>query len=269
MREARPTSVLSLSAALVAGCAQISAESEIRTVVRPDARAILTEHRVAQVALEARWTQRGRALELELRELRSCRTVEHLPARQEERIVRRPDAMIYWEYALATVALGVSALAFARPELFAAEPTWDDELGEYRRDPKTGYRVGGVLTAVGAGFLAAGIVDSVRARDQVRRSDVVALHEGPIRPCDPPGGPAGGRSLELAIGERALAGVTDADGRVRFLLPEMSQETDESPRTITATVRVGPRGALPISLVVPFGQTETAPHTGTVQSGLL
>jgi hypothetical protein len=262
----RISAVVSAGAALVAGCAQISSAVELHTVVRPDARPTLREDRVRAVALEARWIQRGRELELELRELRSCTLVEHLPARQVERTVRRPDAMIFWEYGLAAVALGVSALAFARPELFAAEPTFDTGAMEYRRDPKTGYRLGGVFTAIGTGFLAAAIVDTVRARDRVRASDTIAVREGPLRPCDPPDGPAGGRKLELVVGERAQGGVTDADGRARFLLPELSQEPDEAPRTIAASVRAGTAGALPISLVVPFSHTADAPHTGAVQS---
>lgn len=262
----RIAAVLGAGAALLAGCAQISSESVIETVVRPDARPILREDRLSAVALELRWVQRGRDLELELRELRGCRTVEHLPARQVERVIRRPDAMIYWEYGLAAAALGVSALAFARPELLAAEPTYDPATMQYRRDPKTGYALGGVFLGVGTGLLTAAIVDTVRARDRVRTSETVAVREGPVRPCDPPDGPASGRGVELVVGERAFSGVSDADGRVRFALPELSREPDEAPSSLAATVRVGFAGALPISLVVPFAHTTDAPHTGVVQS---
>src|SRR5690606_38483551 len=154
---------------------------------------VARETKIVQRALEARWSQRGADLEVDLRELRMCQTVTHLPARQEERIVRRADAMIYWEYGLAAVALGVSALAFARPELFAPEPTYDAERMQYVRDSKAGYVAGGLFSAVGAGLLAAGVIDSVRARDQVRRSDAVALRAGPVQACEPPEVPAGGR----------------------------------------------------------------------------
>lgn len=271
MREVRPIqAALGLVAALAAACSQITSESEIRTIVRPDARPLVEETKVVAVAVEARWSQRGRDLTVDLREHRSCQKVAHLAARQEERIVRKPDAMIYFEYGLAAVALGVSALAFARPELFAAEASYDEDRMQYIRDPKTGRRVGGVFTAVGLGLLTAGIVDSVRARDRVVVSDTVALREGPVQPCEPPEAPASGRAVELAVGEQTLAGTSDGEGRVRFVLPaesEMSPETDPSPRALAATLRVGFAGALPITLVAPYADTAAAPHTGTVQSG--
>ena len=189
--------------------------------------------------------------------------------------MRRADGMIYWEYGLAAVALGVSALAFARPELFAAEPAYDPERGHIRRDPTTGYRLGGLLGAIGSGFLTAAVVDTVRARDQVRRSDAVALREGPVHPCDPPTSPAGGRGVELVVGDRTLAGTSDPDGRVRFELPaeapenDMSEQPDDSLRPIAASLRVGFVGALPLALIAPYAQTLAAPHTGTVHSGPL
>ena len=271
MREVRPIqAALGLVAALAAACSQITSESEIRTIVRPDARPLIEETKVVARALEARWSQRGRDLAVELRELRSCQKVEHLAARQEERIVRKPDAMIYFEYGLAAVALGVSALAFARPEVFAAEAKYDEDRMQYIRDPKTGRRVGGLFAAAGVGLLTAAIVDSVKARDRVVVSDTVALREGPVQPCDPPTGPASGRAVTLIMGAHNLAGTTDDEGRVRFVLPadgEMSPETDPSPRALAATLQVGFAGALPITLVAPYAHTADAPHTGTTQSG--
>lgn len=271
MREVRPLSAtLGLVAALVAGCSQITSESEIRTIVRPDARPVLEETKVVARALEARWSQRGRDLSVELRELRSCQKVAHLAARQEERIVRKPDAMIYFEYGLAAVALGVSALAFARPGLFAAEAKYDEDLMQYIRDPKTGRRVGGLFAATGVGLLTAGIIDSVKARDRVIVSDAVALREGPVQPCDPPSGPASGRAITLILDAQNVTGTTDDEGRVRFVLPaeaEMSPETDLSPRALAATLQVGFAAALPITLVAPYAHTADAPHTGTTQSG--
>ncbi|HEY8376578.1 MAG TPA: hypothetical protein VIK91_08820 [Nannocystis sp.] len=262
----RIATVVSLGAVFVTGCAQIATSRTVETVVAPGARPIRSEDRVSAVALEARWSQQGRDFALELREIRSCRLVEHLPVREIERVTRTPDGMLFWEYGLAAAALGVSALAFARPELLAVEPTYDPMTREYRRDPKTGYRLGGVFTGIGVGFLTAAIVDTVRARDRVATRDVVAVREGPVHPCDPPDAPAAGRSLELVVGDRALPGVTDADGRVRFILPEMSSGTDEPPRTIAAAVRLGLGAALPISLVVPYAHTADAPHTGAVRS---
>jgi hypothetical protein len=262
----------SLVGALNPGCAQIAAESEIHTVVRPDAQPIARETKVVQRALEARWSQRGAELEVDLRELRMCQTVTHLPARQEERIVRRPDAMIYWEYGLAAAALGVAALAFARPELFAPAPTYDAERMQYVRETKAGYVAGGLFTGLGVGLLTAGIVDSVRARDGVRRSDTVALRAGPVAACEPPEVPASGRAVELVIGGQAFARTTDRDGRVRFTLPaegEADPELEPSTRAVAATLQVGFVGGLPLTLVAPYAQTAQAPHTGAVRSGPL
>lgn len=275
MFEVRPSSAaLGLVAALAAACSQITSVTEIHTTVRPDARPVVTETKIVGSALEARWSQRGRELEVDLRELRMCMSIDHLPARQEERIVRKPDAMIYWEYGLAAVALGVSALAFARPELFAAAPRYDAERMAYIRDPKTGYAIGGVFTAVGSGFLTAAIVDTVRSRDRVRTSDAVALREGPVQPCDPPAVAAGGRAITLAIGEQALVGTTDQDGRARFFLPaeaasELSPETASPARTIAAALQLGFAGTVLITLVAPYAHTAEVPHTGTAQSGPL
>lgn len=246
MPPTRPLSAATcLLGALSVGCAQFSAETEVRTTVTPGAAPILRETRAIAAELEARWTQRGDTLDVELLEHRLCTTVARVPARREERTIRRPDAMIYWEYGLAAVALGVSALAFARPGAFAAV-TFNRDTGVYERDLRTGYTLGGVFAAVGTGFLIGGIVDTARSRDRVRVSDTSVLREDPAAPCDPPTAPAPGRPIELVVAGVAVPGVTDDAGRVRFTLPASAIPADGFVMT-PAALRVPLAPDLPIA----------------------
>lgn len=265
MAATRPIyAALAVLGALPAGCARFSEETTVRTVAVPGAAPILRETRVVAAELEARWEQRAAEVDVALFEHRSCQTVARVPARREERTVRRPDATIYWEYGLAAVALGVSALAFARPGAFAAV-TYDKDAGAYVRDPKTGYALGGGFAAVGAGFLTGAIIDTVRARDQTRVLDATLLKEEPVAPCEPPVAPAGGRTVELVIGARSIAGATDDAGYVRFSLPpDLALPADAE--LVPAALRVPAARDLPISLVLP-ARAAAAPHTGVVRGG--
>lgn len=263
MPATRPLSA-ALALLLSAGCARFSAETEVRTTEVAGAAPILRETRVVEAVLEARWTQRGGELDVELLEHRRCQQVARVPARREERTIRRPDAMIYWEYGLAAVALGVSALAFARPEAFAAV-SYDKDTGTYSRDPKTGYSLGGVFAAAGTGFLVGGIVDSVRARDRLRVIDTTVLRTDPPQPCDPPVVAASGRPIELHVAGRQVPGVTDGEGRVRFVLPADLAAAAEV-QLLPAALRVPLAPELPISLTPP-SRPAAAPHTGTVRAG--
>lgn len=264
MPATRPLSAaLALIGALPVGCAQFSAETQVRTIELPGAAPILRETRVIEAELEARWSQRGSELDVELLEHRRCQDVARVPARREEKTIRKPDAMIYWEYGLAAVALGVSALAFARPEAFAAV-SYDKDTGVYSRDPKTGYSLGGVFAAAGTGFLIGGIVDSVRARDRLRVIETTVLKTDPPRPCDPPLAPANGRPIALHVAGRQIPGVTDDEGRVRFVVPAELVAPPEV-QLLPASLQVPLAPELPISLVPPSRPTP-APHTGTVRA---
>lgn len=251
-----------LCGALASACAQMTIQTEAHTAVAPDAAPLHRETRVVDVELEARYTQRGAQLDVELGERRACQTVDTLPARRVERTIRRPDAMVYWEYGLAAVALGLATLAFVRPEAFAAV-TYDQMTNTYVRDPKTGYAIGGVFTAVGTGFLIGGIVDTVRSRDSVRTVDATVRREGPVAPCEAPTVPAAARQLELVVGEARLLAVTDLDGRAHFVLPE--RPPDEPPQSLLAVLRVALAFELSIPLVAPYAQSAATPNTGTLR----
>jgi hypothetical protein len=269
--------------ALATGCATVSATPRVTTTA--GARPVSVERRVVERALEASWLQRGDTLAVTLTEHRRCQLVEHLPAVREERSVRRADAAIYFEYAAAAVLLGLAAFSFARPELFAAPEV--DEAGHPRRDPKTGRALGGVLTALGAGALGAGIYDTVRTRDRTRRGEVVALRAGPTGECEGGPQPASLRQVELWLGGFRGHGVTDLDGRVRFLLPgpEFWPEAPEvaaapaftglddgaapprpGPREWRGTLRTGLDRSLSIAVVVPYDATVADPRTGSART---
>jgi len=262
----------------LAGCAQISETTRQHTV--PHGEPLSIERKVIERQLEARWVQRGDSVAIELIEHRRCQVVERVAAVRTEHLIRRADAAIYWEYGLATVLLGLAAFSLARPELFAVpEPVAGGEL----RDPKTGRRLGGVFMGLGAAALGAGIYDSVRARDRVRRSDVVVLRPGAAGDCDAPSLPASGRKLELQFGEHRSHATTDLEGRARFMLPgeEHWPTPDPAPadepagmdgapvpqrRRWAGILRVGLERSVVLEVVVPYEQTALAPSSGAAMS---
>lgn len=275
---------LAAAASLLGGCAQISAITELRTVPVSGVPPLSIERRVVERQVEARWSQRGDTLSVELLEHRRCQVVEHVAAVREEHSVRRADAMIYWEYAAAAVMLGLAGIAFARPDLFAVpEP---DVGGKTRRDPTTGRTLGGVFLGLGGAALGAGIYDTVRARDRVLRSNTVALRPGPAANCDAPTVPAAQRRLELQLGPFNSQVVTDLEGRARFLLPGTelwppepeADATDASnqpnateggrppTRRWRGTLQVGLERSVEVEVVLPYDQTATVPSTGAAMS---
>jgi hypothetical protein len=268
------------------GCAQISATTEVRTVPVAGARPLSIERRVIERQVEARWLQRGDTLAIELIEHRRCQVVERIAAVREEHSVRRADAAIYWEYGLAAVLLGLAAFSFARPDLFAAPE--DDPAGE-KRDPKTGYRLGGVFAGLGAAALGAGVYDTVRARDRVYRSDTVALRTGPAADCEQPSVPASQRRLALQLGEFRSHVSTDLEGRARFVLPGPELWPEQAPAPVdemigvdgadeanaparaqqrrwAGTLTVGQGRSVALEVVLPYEATAQVPSTGAGMS---
>ena len=278
-----------LCVALVAGtgCATISTSQATRTL--PGGCTLDVSRRVSERQLEARWVQRGDSLALELVEHRHCQAVERVAVTRELTDVRRADAGIYFEYAAAAVLLGLSALSFARPELFAVQPTTRDVDGRIVRDPKTGYTLGGVFLGLGAGALGAGIYDSVRARDRVHRREEVAVLPGPAADCETPTLPASRREIELQLGAHRGRGVTDLDGKIHFTLPgpELWPAQAQAPvpapgidglddgavvpgqRTWAGTLRAGMARELAIEVVLPYEATRTTPRSGVARSPMM
>lgn len=262
----------------LAGCAQISVSSELRTVPVAGARPLSVERKVVERQLEVRWLQRGDSLTIELIEHRRCQVVERVAAVREEHQRRRADGAIYWEYGVAAVLLGLAAFSFARPDLFAVPEATDEGV---RRSPKTGYALGGVFTGLGMGALGVSIYDSVRARDRVLRSDTVMLRPGPAADCDSPSLPASQRKLELQLGDSRSHAVTDLEGRARFVLPaptlwpaaveEAAPELDGVPtrapaRRWAGVLKVGLQRSVAVEVLLPYEHTAVVPGTGAAMS---
>lgn len=264
------------------GCATISSEQSVRTVA--DGRTLDVQRRVTERQLEARWMQRGDSLSIELVEHRHCQQIERVAVTRELTDVRRADAGIYFEYAAAAVLLGLSALSFARPELFAVQSR--DVDGRIYRDPKTGYALGGVFLGLGAGALGAGIFDTARARDRVHRREEVAVRPGPAADCETPTLPASRRQIELQLGAHRGRGVTDLEGRVHFELPGPELWPEDAAPSAPMTMEGGDDGAtrrklwkgvlragmareLTIEVVLPYEVTRTTPQTGVAQSPMM
>lgn len=263
MPPSRPLpAVLALCGVASGGCAQISAETRSVVHVAPDARPLFSATSQAHAQLEVRWSQRGRDVELELLEHRTCLTTSLVPARRDDRIVRRPDAMIYWEYGLAALALGLSVASFVRPESFSTV-RYDSDLGLYERDRKTGYRLGGIFAAIGTGFLIGGIVDAVRSRDLVRSVDTTTTQVGPAQPCATPTVPASRRAVELALGPVVLTGASDDKGKARFSLPPELAAEPAAP--LPVSLLVGP-DTLVLPLLTPGAQPGAPSHEGALQA---
>lgn len=272
----------------LAGCAQISETTRVRTLTVPGPRLLSSTQTVIERQLEVRWVQRGDSLSVELLEHRRCRVVERVMVAREEHRTRRADAAVYWEYGLATVLLGLAAFSFARPDLFAVPaPVPGGEL----RDPKTGYKLGGVLMGLGTVALGAGIYDTIRARDHRRRSDVVELRPGPTVECAEPSLPATVRKLELQLGDYRSHATTDLEGRAHFALPGpelwppvapadepvdepagMDSAGDDSDavtprrRRWAGVLDVGLGRSVAFEVVLPYEQTALAPSSGAAMS---
>lgn len=218
----RPSAIVALATGLVlgAGCAQIRSTSKVEIITRAKAEPIVLGPPYGQVTaqgVDTRWQQDGDRLEIHLAETRRCSAVRHEPVVRIERITRTAGGALYWEYGLAAVTLGLGLTGLIRPELFSQRSVNAD--GESVEDLRAGYRVGGIFTGISAVALGAGIYDTVRARDEVRYSDAYRVHVGGATECGEPSVPLGEHSVELIIGKWRSEEPTDADGRVRFLLP--------------------------------------------------
>lgn len=259
------------------GCATISTTARVRTL--PGGKTLAVQRHVVDRQLEARFVQQGDSLAIELVEHRRCQTVSRVAVAREATDVRRADAAVYVEYGLAAVLLGLSALSFARPELFAVQQR--NTEGRLYREEKTGYALGGVFLGLGTAALGAGIYDTVRARDRVQRYETVAVMPGPAVECEAPTLPASQRQLELQLGAHRGRGVTDLEGRVNFTLPgpeTWPEAESEAPgsgldgepvirrRAWKGTLRAGLARDMAIEVVLPYDATLTTPQAGVTRT---
>jgi hypothetical protein len=213
------------------------------------------------------WVQMGPRVLVELREQPVCATVSHVPVMRIENIERKARGFIAWDFALFGLTGGLAAVAFARPQSFS--PRLVDSEGNYVVEPTVAYVTGGVFAGIATILLAAGIVNSIKARDEIRYAEAYEVEYGAEEPC------AGmeeqlalrERELELAIaeGEIVITGRSDEQGRARFELPVAWPEDiglPEGPKVPATIAIVGEIRTLAIDLRVPWWNEMIDAHTG-------
>lgn len=215
-----------LSAALVlaTGCAQLETRTTIEVVPRPelDPKWLGEAKTVVGRDLTVAWSQTLSTLEFEVNEARRCRAVLHEPVDRVESIDHTvKHGGLYWEYGVGAALLAVGLAALIKPEAFSNRAV--DANGNTSRDTTTGYRLGGIFTALGAGVVGIGVYDTVRSRDSVTTTRAYRLTSGEPTPCISPSGPRTETEVEIVIGPWTSSARTDAQGRVQFGLPSEAE----------------------------------------------
>lgn len=211
-----------LCAALVmaTGCAQLETRSTVEIVPRPelDPKWLGEAKTVVGRDLTVEWSQSLSTLEFQVQEARRCRAVLHEPVDRVESIDHTvKHGGLYWEYGVGAALLAVGLAALIKPEAFSNRAV--DSNGNTSRDTTTGYRLGGIFTALGAGVVGIGVYDTVRSRDSVSTTRAYRLTSGEPTPCISPSGPRTATEVEIVIGPWTSSAKTDAQGRVQFGLP--------------------------------------------------
>ncbi len=205
---------------LVGGCAQIQTTSVVEIVPKEGAAAVVIGPPAAAITARgatATWTQTGRTIEFEVFATRQCAVLRHDPVVRIERITRKSGGAVYWEFGIGGALLAGGLTALIRPELFSQPAI--NAAGETVRDTAAGYRLGGILTALSAVAIGAGIYDVVRTRDELRTTDAYRAHVGEAHVCDEPERPLAGRSFELVVGDWTAEATADDAGRAKLQLP--------------------------------------------------
>ncbi|MEM7156159.1 MAG: hypothetical protein AAF799_25115 [Myxococcota bacterium] len=220
----------------VSGCAQIETRSSVEIMPRSDADVLRlggSGGEIAERGVTVQWTQDGDRLALDLVEDRSCVSVTHVPVVRVERTTRRTTrGAMWWEYGLGAAALGVGLAGLISPESFSQAAI--DSNGNRVEETGTGYRIGGIFTAIGSILLTAGVVDTIRTRDDISYADAFRREEGGAVACREPQVPLQEQTVELLVGEWSTTEPTGDDGAVRFLLPEIEELSSEAQAAIAA-----------------------------------
>lgn len=223
---------------LVPGCAQIITRSSVEVLPRPDTAALVVGPPGGEITargVRAGWSQDGDRLTVHLEESRTCNSVRHVPVIRVERVDRRTAGGAMWlEYGLGGAAFAGGLVGLIRPEWFS-QATVIDAQGNVLRDTRTGYRIGGILTGIGALLLTAAVVDTVRTRDEVRYADAYRREEGGVVQCMDPLAPIEGKTVELLVGKWSTVEPTDDAGGARFLLPAVEELPEAAKQVIAAT----------------------------------
>lgn len=267
---------VTLAAVLTGGCAQIQTTSKVEIVAKDDAPARVFGPPAAAVTARGAtiaWTQQRDAIAFEIYATKRCAVLRHDPVVRVERITRSSGGAVYWEFGVGGVLLAAGLTALIRPELFGQ--TALNAEGQQVRDTTAGYRLGGILTALSAVPLGAGVYDLARSRDEVRTTDAYRVHVGEAAACDEPELAAAGRTVEFIVGDWKTTATTDAQGRVQVQLPGVDEpptttvaldDPGQPPEaeTLTGVLRLGGREALTVDFVVPYESAEAQGHSGRV-----
>lgn len=282
MRRGAPwgTAAVAWLGVATSGCAQIQSTSRVevipRTVAAPPRIGSGHGHVTARGA-DIGWSQRGATLEVTLVETRRCRELHHEPVTRVEHVDRKPPQALYWEYGIAAAFLAVGLTGLIAPELFS--PTITNADGEQVDDTRTGYRIGGVFTGIGAVALTAGVVDTVRSRDVTYSADAYRVTLGEQVECAAPRSALAKTEVEVIIGQWSTRGTTNGDGMVSFTLPsELDQappppsKVDRLPGSVTpppppanrnqGVIRVDDARRTSFDFFVPYASAEAAAHQG-------
>ena len=278
--------------ATVCGCAQIRSTSTVEILPKPQAKPLQIGAASGQITArgaEVKWEQHASTLEVHVVETRLCRELRHHPVTRVEHVERRANAAIYFEYGIGAAALAFGIAALARPDVFS--PDAINENGDVVKDLRTGYRVGGLFTALGAVFLGAGIYDTIRARDATYYADAYTLELGDRIDCASPRVPLRDAMVEVIVDEWRDSARTDAKGKVTFALPaeldvELPPESGPAPAPTPPSsegrgmpevsavpsldghdlrkgvIRLDPKRATAFDFAVPYGSAAATGYTG-------
>jgi hypothetical protein len=277
---------------MVGGCAQIKSTSTVQILPKQGAHAVMIGGPSGQITArgaEVQWEQHASTLEVRVTETRLCREVRHHPVVRVEHVDRKPGAALYWEYGVGAAVLAFGLAALIRPEFLSPEAI--NPAGERVRDVRTGYRVGGLFTALGAAFIVAGVIDSVRARDTTYHADAYRLEFGDRIDCAAPRVPMREARVEVIVDEWRDSALTDDDGKVTFALPraldvDVAAEPEPPPAAAETAgegrgmpdvsavpaldghdvrrgvIRLDPRRATAFDFAVPFASSAASGYAG-------
>ena len=218
------------------GCAQIETRSSVEIMPRSDAKVLHLGGpggEIAERGVSVQWSQDGDRLAFGLTEDRACVSITHVPVVRVQKTTRRTTGgAMWWEYGLGVAAMGVGLAGLISPESFSQAAI--DSNGNRVEETGTGYRIGGIFTAIGTVLLTAAVVDTVRTRDDVTYTDAYRRETGGAVACREPQVPLKGQTVELLVGEWSTTEPTGDDGAVRFLLPEAEELSEEARSAIDA-----------------------------------
>lgn len=258
--------VASLSIAMTSsGCAQIRSTSTFATESKATPPIVIGKNpgKIIDAVSNLTWEQRGANLEVRLVEARSCRAVLHQPVVRVESVDKKVvGGAQYWEYGLAAATLTVGLIGLIRPELYSPETINDN--GSVGHDTATGYRIGAIFTALGAGLLGAGIYDTVRSRDTEIRTDAYQVSLGDRVDCATPEAPMGGVQVGLRVGDWKTKATSSEDGSVILALPPIAEpEPEPEPAPAPEPVVTAPPEA---AVAAPTDDAAADPPTPEVEA---